>query len=341
MDKYRVLDNELLLNKDLSTLIGFCIPAYKRPALLEKCLDSIIRNAKPYSIPIFISDDSGDLSNSVLLNKKIHEYDRIFVHRNKKNIGIDENIINSISLCTAKYAWLIGEDDLLAEGAVEKLYTVIVNNEDLPFVAANYCRVSNDYSRVINPNVFAINADLLIRAELFIEQYIWAIGFIGACIVNKKYWLKSNSDQFIGTYFAHIATILPMIKDKNVFVIATPMVLNRAEDSNSFSWKDKAFDVYYGWERMLANVCIKHYNKKLFFRALKNSQILFMKKSLVWLISLRAEGILTPQTYYEYMRGRYNLFYSLIAFIISMIPQNKLVYMVDIIKRIKHFYREN
>lgn len=231
--------------------LGICIPTYKRPDQLELCVQSIIRSIRDRAIPIFISDDSTDDTNLAVITRLQAAYPHIIHDRNPKNLGIDRNILKSVDLCTCRYAWMIGEDDRMVPEAIDTVLDVLsAATEELPFVYVNYASVDETLTLVLHEHSLPLKQDMTMPVETFLQTDAWSIGFIGACVINKRLWATANRTPYLDSYFAHVGMILEYLKGKSVYLIAKPLVLNRCGTARIFTWTHSAFEVMYGWSRM-------------------------------------------------------------------------------------------
>jgi glycosyltransferase involved in cell wall biosynthesis len=286
------------MNESGAQRLGICIPVYRRPALLKLCLRAAVRSARAANVPIFISDDSGDDTNAAVITAAQSDYPLIHWHRNPVNLGIDRNILCAASLCRPDYAWLMGEDDLILPEGVSRVLDILSRSSP-GFVFVNYSYVSNDYKYRLKERVVSVMSDKEIPASEFIERYAWAIGFIGACVLDRRSW--NPQERFLDTYYAHVGSILANLRIPRIALIAEPLVLNRAENTKSFTWSAHAFDVFFGWERMLRML---HGTSGQFDleSALQSSRTLFRHTSILWLVSKRADGIYGLDTYRRFVK---------------------------------------
>ena len=234
-----------------STQLGICIPTYKRPDQLECCVQSIIRSIGDRTIPIFISDDSTDDTNVAVIARLQAGYPHIFHDRNPANLGIDRNILKSVDLCSCRYAWMIGEDDRMVPEAIETVLAVLDNaTGELPFIYVNYASVDETLTLVLHEKSLPLERDRTLPAREFLETDAWSIGFIGACVVNRRLWATARRDPYLDSYFAHVGMILEYLHGRTLYLIAKPLVLNRCGTARIFTWTHSAFEVMYGWSRM-------------------------------------------------------------------------------------------
>lgn len=227
--------------------LAIAIPAYKRPNLLDKCLESIIVQLdKDSDIAIWIYDDSCDNTNLDIIDKYLLKYKNIIHIRNKSNLGICSNIQKAITETIADYIWLSGEDDIYVYGSISKIIGIITETRPL-FIYAEYSYVSNDYTRVTKNKVLNYGSSGLIPSGKFYEECSWAMGFIGSCVIYKDVIKNGLSVDYIDTYFNHVWIILRALLDKEVYITNEPMIMNRAAGGSSTTWSDQTFKVYEGF----------------------------------------------------------------------------------------------
>jgi hypothetical protein len=113
-------------------------------------------------------------------------------------------------------------------------------------VYVNYAMVDEDVALVLRERVFPIETDREKSAEEFLASDAWAMGFIGACVVNKRDWAAVRSDAYVGTYYAHVGTIFEYLRGRSVHLVARPVVLNRSGRPGVYTWKSSTFGVLTG-----------------------------------------------------------------------------------------------
>jgi glycosyltransferase involved in cell wall biosynthesis len=305
-----------------STRLGIALPTYRRPDFLARCIRSIIVSGSHYSVPIYVVDDSADDTNLNVINTLKAEYPHLHHIRNEANIGIDRNIVKSVNCCQTDFVWIIGEDDLLKPQAIGRTLDVLARDE-YSFVCANYSYVSNNHDRIIRDKRLDLS-DGLMEGNLFIARYLWAIGFIGACIINKKRWQQAAPEKYIDTYFAHVGVITEAIVNQSLYLIGEPLVLNRAEDESSATWSNSAFEVMYGWSELLdrlADVC----DRQLISALRRSSKEIFWHESLPFLLARRADRTYNREKFDRFLRHRnYDWLYKVAALLIAYMPSRPL-----------------
>nr|WP_315236346.1 glycosyltransferase [uncultured Limnohabitans sp.] len=235
------------------TTLGICIPTYKRPEFLKRCILSALESAGDCPVRIFIVDDSMDETN-VPVYLALHALtDAVVVHRNTANLGIDDNIQCAVDLCDCDYAWIVGEDDYFLPRAVERVHDQL-QDVTQAFVFANYAYVGDDAGRLLGRALDAPPA--MMSGVDFVSQHLWAAGFIGACIVNRKRWSETSKSPYKGTYYTHVGRICEMLSQlaEPVRIVAEPCVANRVEGTDTFTWKRDSYGVFFGFQAMCVAV---------------------------------------------------------------------------------------
>jgi abequosyltransferase len=104
-------------------MITICIPTFNRSKFLQELLQSIY-NANQ-KIPIILSNNnSTDDTNKVIqiYKKKLTNFTSI---QQKKNIGFARNYLECIFRVRTKYAWVVGDDDLLKKDSIKNIIFTI------------------------------------------------------------------------------------------------------------------------------------------------------------------------------------------------------------------------
>lgn len=237
---------------DFNQTLGITIPTYRRPDWLGAAVRSVFVAAKPLGVPVFLADDSGDETNVAVVEELRREYDHLVHVRNDRNLGIDRNIANSVRICTCEYAWPLGEDDLLRPDAVEQVLARLEGGDQRPsFVSVNYSLFNEEYTEVLRERFMPIREDRMIESEQFLRKWGWAIGFIGACVINKSLWETVDPSRYFGTYWAHVGVIMESVRGQQVRMIAEPLVQKRIGSPRVFSWSDTTFQVVDGWKELM------------------------------------------------------------------------------------------
>jgi glycosyltransferase involved in cell wall biosynthesis len=235
------------------TTLGICIPTYKRPDFLRRCVLSALEAARDCPVRIFISDDSLDETNIALYEELQALSSNVIVHFNAVNLGIDDNIQRAVDLCDCDYAWLVGEDDYFLPGAVQRVHAQL-QDAAATFVFANYTYVGDDEGCVLGQALD--DPPRRMPGVEFVARHLWAVGFIGSCIINRHLWSATSTIPYKGSYYTHVGRICELLSHSSdpVCIVAEPCVANRVEGTNTFTWKRDSYGVFFGFRAMCVAV---------------------------------------------------------------------------------------
>ena len=128
-------------------LLSICIPTFERVEFLKNCLNSIYiasKNVKS-DFEVCISDNfsSEDIKKVVNYYKK-----KFFIkyNRNKENLGMGKNIIQSAMMAKGEYTWIIGNDDLLFPESLKKIFLILKSNKNIYFFFINSVNLEAKYT---------------------------------------------------------------------------------------------------------------------------------------------------------------------------------------------------
>jgi glycosyltransferase involved in cell wall biosynthesis len=302
--------------------LSICVPTYRRPELLERCVRSAIASAHDCPIEIVVADDSVSDVNVATMQRLTAEFPFVRWFRNERNLGIDDNIQHAVELAESDYVWLIGEDDTFLPGAIARVHRRI-QDDDACFLFANYRFVDIDPRVVLGVATSEQLPATMTRGE-FIADQLWAIGFIGACIVRKSEWASTDPAPYRGTYFTHVGRIAEILSQHSTVAIeAEPCVANRVEGGDTFTWKNDSYGVFAGFLLMCKQVAVRvPALADLMTRAAKRFEHRFRVLSLRVAARLRSDRAFDKRQFDKYLRHHPGLGATkrLAMFLISITP---------------------
>jgi len=283
-------------------LLTITIPTYKRPELLHKNLVHIFEQASSHDdVAVLVLDDSDGSANAPWIAKVRVQFPqaRLDYAINVRNLGIDENIKNCIVSATSEYVWLLGEDDLLTPGALDKVKAALLK-ERPGFLFANYIYCDDAHAHTADAPVLPGGQGYSVTGfNDFASSYVWALGFIGGCVIRAADWKGQDIAKFKGSYYSHVGGIIDASVDRDIVVMRDVLVLNRAEDVNTFTWSKSTFDVYFSFYDVLRKSRLGA-KPELLARCERAAAHLFKVYSLPWLAAKRADGVYDGEAYRAY-----------------------------------------
>jgi hypothetical protein len=127
-------------------LISVCIPAYNRAGVLPALLDSIL-NQDFDDFDIVVAEDASP--ERKVIEAKVREYqqrygNRVKYHANPQTLGYDGNLRRLVELATGDYVLFMGNDDLLAPGALSAVAAAVREQPNVGVVLRSYSSFVSD-----------------------------------------------------------------------------------------------------------------------------------------------------------------------------------------------------
>lgn len=313
--------------------VTIAIPTYNGSGWIKACLKSILSQSfKNYQINI--SDDRST-DDTIEVIKKIKDK-RIQIHKNKVNVGYAKNLQIIKKFVKTDILFLMGQDDILLPGALQKTYDMFVKYPDVGVVTRPYYwfdRKMNTPVRVVLP--YDQKQDSIISVldgERETKKIFESVGQLSGLAFRMKYFEGNFHDE---TFPSHIYPFAYITKKYKVAYLKNYTIAVRIESSQTrfvrsiydisptLSWVTMFRTVYKerkykiarnaGIEQMATNfvglVQLKNY-----------STFSNLIREIMIMIQLRPLNLITPQFW----------FFALGTIII---PRSILIWMVDNFKR--------
>lgn len=223
--------------------LSICIPTYNRSQFIGVTLNNIISQCND-EVEIVIMDGASTDNTESVVQEFQERFDNIRYCRGQKNMGVDADLAKAIILAQGEYCWLMSSDDLLTSKAVSVVLSEIESGCGIYLCNRTECTkemvpVIRQYwfPRKFNDHIFNLFSGDDLREYFGATNLIGAIfSYIPCIIVRRMLWLSiDGSEEFFGTGYAHVYTLLSIIKNKcKLKYIRSSLVLCRM-DNDSFS----------------------------------------------------------------------------------------------------------
>jgi glycosyltransferase involved in cell wall biosynthesis len=193
-------------------LLSFAIPTYNRAKYLDQLLGVLLHQAHGESrVELIVSDNaSTDNTQEVIEAYRQRGLDMRYL-RNEANRGPDFNILQCYEQAIGKYVWVFGDDDLLLDGAIPYILTLLAReNPDFVFLAPSIFHESTDEIKTTNRIVPTQVIDDLFLMVSLVNLHADPI-FISAAITNKERVSSLGHPPFtslLGTNLVNLGWVL-------------------------------------------------------------------------------------------------------------------------------------
>lgn len=238
------------LNKN--TFYSILIPTYNRPYMLERALDSIIRQ-NFFDLEIIVIDDG----SSIDYTDTIEKYKSIIsmYHRNPSTLGVSFTRNVGLSLSSGEWIVFLDDDDEIADGYLSYLKTHIENKvKDPCFIWSSVKRYHYEQNgEVIGTSMLKYDSSHDGNTEIF--KIAWAIGASYGLVINRNVLAKMGN--FDTSYIVGEDTEL-IVRLMSNGVSPHPLsIIGMIKHEHLGERLSKTFNVYSSLN-VYENICHKH-----------------------------------------------------------------------------------
>jgi glycosyltransferase involved in cell wall biosynthesis len=263
------------------SLISICIPTRNNADYLKESLDSLAPQAKPYGIPIYVSDNaSTDNTLEMLSSFKKEVYPLLYFRSNKRNLGFDQNLVSAVTMASSKYVWPLGDRRRLLPNSLRRVHDLLSRNDlSLLLLSLDAQTASTQNKRYDSAR------------DVFLNLYSNA-GTMGFFVLPLEAWKLELLKKYIGTGWIHFVAVfeyLAGLKNVKVILVGGPSIAS----SGKSTWTKDFFSVWSNWKSVineLPSVYSKQ-DKESIIRAWT------IDRSISILLYLRAAGVYNSDVY--------------------------------------------
>lgn len=244
------------------------IPTYNRAKSLQAALDSILSQISNHlNLEIIISDNASTDNTSEIVKQYQKTYQHIRYFRNDTNKGIDYNISKAVELSSSDYVMLLSDDDLLLDGSLDYLISLINTNDKIGFFYINGIgfRKKLDEIEFFQGPVINNLENITFNDKSDIVNFLkYQITFVSAFLLHRKTWnLNTNKERYFGTDIYLSYDLLHLLANSEKFMyIGKPLIgVHAAYTPGNY----RIFNAFaYQWRNLLLNEAVKlGYDKKI------------------------------------------------------------------------------
>lgn len=214
---------------EVRPLLSICIPTYNRAAYLQQCLAAVLPQAEAAHVPVIVSDNASSDSTREVAESFAKDFRQLIFIRQPTNLGHDLNHKEILKHATSTFAWLLGDDDVIAEGAIARLLSFLRAGDGYELVLLNAWLTDNE----LRPGQFQFdltNDRLIENCNDLLRDYSDKLTF-GMMVVDVDKFNGTNGDRFLGTAHFYGGVVYDYLANgyrehgKNkIAIVSTPIV---------------------------------------------------------------------------------------------------------------------
>jgi O-antigen biosynthesis alpha-1,3-abequosyltransferase len=225
----------------ISPRLSICIPTYNFGRFIGETLESIVSQATE-EVEIVVLDGASTDNTTEVVEHYRDSFSRLHYYRQDFKGGIDRDMAKSVELARGEYCWLFSADDVMAEGALDRILRKIRSRLDL--YLCGFTRCSIDMKPVAKHQILRFTSDVEFDLGIPADRMSYFsramtttafFSYMSSLVLRKDRWDSAGADDsFMGSCWGHVARIFRMIPaGLKVGFLPEDYLLNRG-DNDSF-----------------------------------------------------------------------------------------------------------
>ena len=180
-------------------VLSIAIPTFNRAAWLQLCLTQLVPQlaAAGNGVEVTVYDNDSPDSTQEVAQSFIAQGLPLSYFRNVENIGSDRNIAQCFNLAKGRYVLILGDDDVLLDGALQKIMALL-GTGDYGAIFVNAYGYDIDFLKE-QPIQFFAGKKIYRDANEFIKKCFVRATFISSLLINKSSCRDLDANKFVGT----------------------------------------------------------------------------------------------------------------------------------------------
>jgi hypothetical protein len=224
-----------------SPLLSVAIPSFNRPTALAGLLAGLAEEVDTCPdglVEVCITDDASPDPETLEAALAFAErYPFASLHVQPSNIGLERNVMAAAEPCRGDYLMVVGNDDLLAKGALAKIVADI-GLTDAPVLLYGKRRINLDgspHAEVAGSIPIELGPDESHVFDTLVEAaseqgLLSTFGFAGPIVVRREPYVAVDPEPYLGlTLYARACVLIEAFADAPVFYRNTATILHRTQ----------------------------------------------------------------------------------------------------------------
>lgn len=218
-------------------LLTIAIPSFNRCRELSLLLGQIRNQFDAYrkDLEVIVSDNCSSDETSSVVSSFIEDGLPIRYFRNEVNVGSGANVVRCFELAVGRYVLIVGDDDLLLDGALSRIISVL-KESDIGLLYLNAYPFLHDY-RDERPASFR-SYDLVRYQDpsAFLGRVSINLSFLSSVVVNKSLVpIEFDCSRFSSSYLPQLNWIFYILFRCSSHAVLNQFVIaGRANNSGGY-----------------------------------------------------------------------------------------------------------
>ncbi len=225
--------------------LSICIPTFNRRDTLRELLDSIESQWRD-GVEVVIADDASPDDTAEVITAYRARIPALVACTHALNIGLDANYQAVARLAHGEYLWMMGDDDRLEPGAIDRVLALLNRWPDLIGMTIGVIDYDATLSRVTGLRHMP-DEQVVIGAGALFSLMAEHLGFMSALVIRRDRWLqvceRDPVDRFQNLY-SQVYVIGRAVGDDGRWGVTPELCVGYRSDNDQFGRQ-------LGWYRRL------------------------------------------------------------------------------------------
>lgn len=221
--------------------LSLCVATLNRADYLQSTLERLVP-ALSEEVELVVVDGASSDNTQAVVESFADRCEQVRYFREADNGGVDQDYDKSVVYARGEYCWLISDDDLLAEDALQQVLRRLEGNPSL--VIVNSEQRSADLALLLAERSLPIESDEIYPPEAW-QELCARIGrylsFIGCVVIRREIWIHRERKRYYGSLFIHCGVIFQAPLPGQSVVVADPLIRIRLGNA---MWTHRSFQIW-------------------------------------------------------------------------------------------------
>lgn len=219
-------------NHSNQPLLTVAVPTYNGAKTIRNMLDILLPQVDE-RVEVLVSDNCSTDETPQIIAEYREKYPFIRYVRNDENLGADKNYLNCIQLAQGDFLMFISDDDIVMEGAIEKITAFLNRHGDISLAYLQTVGFNDHYIDAAHCSEFAaqskkVKGSMTTTDKKVFMQYVGRqLGFISSFVYNSRRCKNvKDPERFYDSYWLQgfIQILCSDKKDDVLGIIAGPCI---------------------------------------------------------------------------------------------------------------------
>jgi glycosyltransferase involved in cell wall biosynthesis len=228
----------------MAVKLSVCIPAYNRPLELKEVLQSVGCQEQGDWDVLVCEDHSpraAEIEEVVRdFSKKHSDIDVHFI-ANEKNLGYDGNLRNMLDNSNGEYCHFVGDDDILADGAVKRVIEA-VSRPNIGVVLRAWKSTDKETGRDIEQHRYFCEDHIFPAGIDAVTSFFRRSVFISGLTINRAAACRFHTERFDGMLLYQLYLVGRILLEMDGYYISDIVAIRRVGGTHFFGSSESEKD---------------------------------------------------------------------------------------------------